>query len=471
MMKTLEKVPLSIDDVILKIGEYSTNRDFVLNVTEAGGKHILKIFNPGFPGYLELYVKKSGVVIDGTKGKNLDLNEELMCFIYEVVHGEKTKEERLTYRNVNRVKFEDICQKMISYVEQEKSLYLSRTSKNDYQEIIVDNVNTKEKVRLNYYSIGTLYMFGFNIYLLDELSNIVTQVLDISQKTDFEILNKYVHSANELYMTIDRFECKDCRNLCSGNCSEYLYRLHFGEKIDYSCKRIISYYIPKYSFRYSSEIRKILRLYESILSNFDSINVLSIGCGPATELLGITDIGQKLGKIINYIGIDQNNQWVEVHDFLLDKQSPKLRMKFLYQDMFEVVPQINPNKNRIQSNVIIFQYVISDMLKYYTHEELTSNFEVFKSIVLNYTMKNSMVIFNDINTKAVTTFYDQICINWKDSFHGNKYHFLDLSKPLFPYGKEIQESRIEYSIPDYIEKRYNPWNNCRSAALVLRKVE
>lgn len=111
--------------------------------------------------------------------------------------------------------------------------------------------------------------------------------------------------------------CNNCNKdaLCGHNCKKCLDDLHYhSNKIrqDYSCEHLLDYYECRYSHKYCSEM--IYALSNVDLSAYPRFNILSLGCGGAPDLMAFDYLSPN--QTINYRGIDINNSWEKIHNFI-----------------------------------------------------------------------------------------------------------------------------------------------------------
>lgn len=476
-MSSLKNVPIDFDTMVEKLENFSNAKGLTMVSEAKDGFVALNFCSSMLPGLLRLYNTKKGITIDGSTGKNLDLNKELMEFISEIIAVKKNDEQRITFKNVPKHDFEEIIKRISLFSDGERSYQIEdKVVKNTLEEkhLMIKDIKSKEELNLKYYTNGTLYLYGFMWNLGEEITNIANKVLGRQSNTHVDYLNEIIHACNEKYITFNVEECVDCDNPCNGNCSKFLQDIHYGEKKRYSCEKVMNYYLPKYAYRYAFEIEQLLKLHIDQIKNFDSINILSIGCGPCTELLGIANLSSMLNKHITYNGIDLNEKWEKIHSIIKEKLSKEVTLKYFYKDIFEILSSITPTKKMFESNILIFQYVISDIIKYKSTEEMHSFMQSLFADVVECLPKNAIIIFNDINhkQKARDTFDYFASLLPDNKYKIHKYYFKGkVEEEYFIYGEEIKEADVPYWIPDYIENKYNPWCMCKSAALVIGKVE
>lgn len=87
----------------------------------------------------------------------------------------------------------------------------------------------------------------------------------------------------------------------------------------------------------------------------------------------------------------------------------------------------------------------------------------------------SFIVFNDINlgrNTAEARFYYNLIEQELQTRHINvvtrKYHFPNSQRFYVQYGNELPNN-ITCNIPRNINQKYNPWAECRSAAIIIYK--
>ena len=92
------------------------------------------------------------------------------------------------------------------------------------------------------------------------------------------------------------------------------------------------------------------------LKQIDNYHVISIGCGGCPDLMAFERYchEDENGKSVNYIGIDVNKKWMNIHKVIKEYKTTTLRKaQFVYMDaVSEEYSEIS------QANVIVLQYVI-----------------------------------------------------------------------------------------------------------------
>ena len=123
-------------------------------------------------------------------------------------------------------------------------------------------------------------------------------------------------------------KCIDCNygEACPHDCKVCLEYVHFPKRAPYvrkyDCVHMADSYYCKYSFRYASEIVYGLRRFTDI-KNKDKLKVMSVGCGPCTELAAIDylhQVNELNYATLEFRGIDPledvwENIWEDIKEY------------------------------------------------------------------------------------------------------------------------------------------------------------
>lgn len=473
-MVTLKNLPIEFDRLLEKLSNYADAKSFIIFKENKSGFVEIKFYNDKSPGVLRIYCTKKGITVDGSTGKNIELNEELLYFINEITFTKETEEKRLNFKSISEAEYKEILKKISVYSDGDMKFYVEYidSNANERDHLLIKNLKSKEEIHLIYYTNQSLYLRGFSWNLGEEIVNIICKAIDRVQYKSIDYLNEIIHDCNEKYILADGKECENCENNCYGNCSRFLQEIHYGNKTRYSCDKIMYFYLPKYGYRYAYEIERLLQDYLYDIKRFESLNILSIGCGPCTELFGLANICDSHNKPVKYEGIDLNKKWENIHRLIKEKFSSNITLRFYYKDIFDFINHLNSEKKVLKINIVIFQYVISDIIKYKSREEVCIFLRKLVIEIITYLPSGALIIFNDINhkEKARDSFDYLESLLSKDNYEILKYHFEGKTEEYYIYGEKIEDNRVPYQIPDYIDNRYSPWIMCRSAALIIRKV-
>lgn len=174
-------------------------------------------------------------------------------------------------------------------------------------------------------------------------------------------------------------ECEDCYN-----CLKHVHS-YSNHTDHYSCKKITYNYILKHGHRYASEIEKAIADIKPHLDKTRPVSILSVGCGPSTELYGAVQALNDMN--ISYMGIDRNPIWNEIQQFNTNrfKQTGHV-VQYTSDDFFDFM------KNG-WADILILNYFFSDLIKF--SPDITDDFINRLADFIN-NGKFKWVVINDI---------------------------------------------------------------------------
>lgn len=211
------------------------------------------------------------------------------------------------------------------------------------------------------------------------------------------------------------------------------------------------------------------------IQNKKKLKVMSVGCGPCTELAAI-DYLRQIGMLkydeLEYRGIDPlENVWGQIWNDIREYFGKEIR--FFSNNVLELVDVII--KHNWVPDLIIFQYVFSDMYKHFGQREI----EIFIEKLANYlnTSKNKpvYVLANDINLSTHyyggREFFDLLDLKIHTPKIVRKMHFDNINRDRhFEYGEEYQSNELIFDdISSKIKRAYNPFESCASAQILIKK--
>lgn len=268
-------------------------------------------------------------------------------------------------------------------------------------------------------------------------------------------------------------ECSNCPNQCKGNCLACFKDMHFNNvERRYNCKNSIYHYVCTYIYKYSSEIKYLFKNCEDF-SKMQSFDVLSIGCGPCSDLLAICEymLENNDMKPLNYLGIDLNDLWGLIHFHIQKILKPyNFNLEFVYDDVFNKFDTLE-----VKPNILIISYVISDIIN---HRQKPNRFlEQIKDKIIYFMPKKSYVILNDVDRpwysyKGPTGHFDSLVKRLNEE-HKFRFQFRKFNFGKFwAYGgkdNSHKSNQLLTKLPPHIHKKYNTWDECGSAQLVIYK--
>lgn len=268
---------------------------------------------------------------------------------------------------------------------------------------------------------------------------------------------------------------KNCPHDC-GKCLHYIHTPNIAPAPrKYDCGKMCDYYVCKYSHKYMSEL--YYAFYNlKYLKNVEKLKVLSIGCGPCTDILAL-DILRNEGvynyKSLEYRGIEINTRiWKKIHEDIKQIAPVDYSIKIIQEDACDYVDKLD--NDSWTPNVIVFQYVFSDMQKHSDESKILHLLSVIGNYISQHCDVNTYIVCNDINLSRVYNggreFFDILHKNITCPTNSSRRHFHNNNKRRhYNYGDEYNNNILVRSIPKSI-LGYEPYDSCASAQLIIKKV-
>lgn len=281
--------------------------------------------------------------------------------------------------------------------------------------------------------------------------------------------------------------CANCTHPCKcpGYCSKCLRQIHYkhcdtNARHSYNCSFLSDYYVCRYSFKYTSEIIYALRQDEvSYLQNNKMLKVLSIGCGPCTDLFALDYLKNTEEYNFNklkYIGVDLlKDTWKRIHNEIkhyYDNDSD-INAYFCYSNINKLVPTLIDKE--FKADLIIMNYLLSDFHKYGGEISVLDFLNKLVYYIVNVCPDTAIVI-NDINLASslgggrdyFDTLYRKLShsgfrccqLHFKNSVRGNQYN----------YGGQYFSNDLLFD-PRFVNKYHSfaPYESCASAQIIIYK--
>jgi len=280
------------------------------------------------------------------------------------------------------------------------------------------------------------------------------------------------------------YQEKDCRDCSYGRfcpderCDRCLHYIHTPSAApaprQYDCPNMANFYTCKYSHKYTSELIYALEQLKD-LQRKRHLRVMSIGCGPCTDLFALDFLNEEMiyrFQTLEYRGIDiAKNVWKHIHRQIKKQSDDIYKINFYYEDITCLIDTI------IEVNwipdLIVFQYVFSDMEKHCDRKELRMFLTKIASFINNEMDDNTYIVLNDINLSTRMgggrEHFDALLQMIPDSEY-RQYHFNNSNRSNhFHYGIEYETNKSILA-PSENLRDYEPFDSCASAQLIVKKV-
>ena len=220
--------------------------------------------------------------------------------------------------------------------------------------------------------------------------------LNVLEETSF--LSTLVSKANERFRRSRCWVCK-YRKYCPHDCGRCLHYVHSPDAAPsprkYDCGIMCDYYVCKYAYKYVSELYYAFnRLVD--LKNKKILRVLSVGCGPCTDLLALNILKNRKRcsfDELDYKGIEIDTKiWKKVHKDISSLATHGYKFDIINEDACTYIDYLL--ENEWKPDLIVFQYVFSDMQKH-TDDDSIMHFLDSMSKYIQSCDNNTYIVFND----------------------------------------------------------------------------
>lgn len=260
-----------------------------------------------------------------------------------------------------------------------------------------------------------------------------------------------------------------------GQCEECLEAIHY-ETVDasYQCLNSCYVYICKYVHKYASEIYRALE--EIDFSTIPHQRILSLGCGPATELCAL-DYLKSINTIqgYDYTGVDLNNNWSTIQNFYRENSPNGSNIIFQISDVNNFIDQCTIT----DYDLIIMNYFLSDMVKIGGKASVK---ELLEKIIekMNLMKHYPSIIFNDIGVISrsstmgatdlvkdllfVLPVYTRKSLSYFVNAKSGSYAYRYLERDGFI---KKENTPLSFNPPDTCTK-YSPYKTMSAAQIILQ---
>lgn len=260
-------------------------------------------------------------------------------------------------------------------------------------------------------------------------------------------------------------QCRRCDTNNCYNCLTHIHSIHTKDE-HYTCKKITYNYILKHGYRYVSEMAEAFLEVKKFLDLTRLINIISVGCGPSTELYGAAAVFRS--ETFNYCGFDLSNIWESIQNFNVNNFSHLAHIIKYYN--FDFIKYVNDNDK--EWDILVLNYFLSDFIKYKPQD-----CDVFINNLVRLIQEGrfSTIIINDVmllyDTGTGYACMEKIASllspNKNYSFNYQRRHFADPNQFQFKYGSKHSDN-IWFTpiIPE--AQSFNPFATCGSIQLIIK---
>lgn len=292
------------------------------------------------------------------------------------------------------------------------------------------------------------------------------------------MLNGLVRLCDERYQS---YQCESCSFgiYCPHDCEKCLEYIHFPQRAPserkYDCKRMMDFYVCKYAHKYTSELIYAFLMLRDLCSK-RHLNVLSIGCGPCTDLLALDYLvneGKYCASTIDYRGVEINTEiWSNVYNDLSNMVPQDWFFEVIPEDICDCIDILFQQNWR--PDLIVMQYVFSDMHKHTQSQKISTMISSLAQYI-DSCERNTYVVCNDINLSidfdGGREYFDQLHDRMCAQSAIHRFHFNNSNKPRhYNYGDEFETNDLLVFPSDDLDC-YQPYKSCASAQMIIKKEE
>lgn len=286
-----------------------------------------------------------------------------------------------------------------------------------------------------------------------------------------------VNSCDNRYRKSKCWLCSYRKN-CPHDCGKCLHYIHTPTAAPaprkYDCGQMMDCYVCKYANKYTSEMYYALFQLKDLREK-QKLNILSIGCGPCTDLLAL-DLLRQNGEYsfdtLNYKGIDIDTTiWKKVLADIDSLRPQEYSFNVLEADACTYIDTMV--KDSWRPDIITLQYVFSDMQKNSKVASIEHLLTVLGKYIDSYSA-NTYVVCNDINLSTQYNggreYFDGLLKKITTNTECRRYHFNNSNKTgHLNYGSEYRDNSLVITPPASLSN-YEPYMSCASAQMIIKKV-
>lgn len=302
-------------------------------------------------------------------------------------------------------------------------------------------------------------------------------LMDYSYNHSAEVLNT---CGCEDGCTHPRGTCPSSRgnSKCWSNCFNEIYQPenHTNGRLKYNCPKLVNQYVYRALDKQASEILYALENFcKNKLNHYESFEILSLGCGPATELIAIEHFNKinLLNKSINYYGIDVETTWNVIHKKIQEYIENDIYINSVHSRYDDVINVLNSDVlSNKKFNLILLNYLISSLIADRNDVKINEIFNNITRLIIKNQISDCIVIINDVNLdiRGRDTF-----INLLEAFQSNGVNIFAYKQKCFLnnrwnnggelYGERYSNNQTIFKT--HYEKTAFPNNTCTSAQLLI----
>ena len=265
-----------------------------------------------------------------------------------------------------------------------------------------------------------------------------------------------------------------CLAGCNSKCISCLDKQNFqGQQRTYDCEKRCGAYVCHYLFRFFIEMRFLCKEVRPLN---DSVKVLSIGCGPCSELFPLDEVMENQFKEyrIDFVGIDLSDKWRLFHaeiDRLIAVHQKPITTRFIIGDAMSELNQLLEE----EFDIIVLNYFLSDYRKLHNRSILPIRqfCQLLYHTIIDRMPINAYILLNDINHNESRDCFEVLTSEVKRSKVVKKYRFdkpyivLETYTPsYYTRGNPIIKIPKKYLALSF-QQVFSPRTDCSSAQVIV----
>ncbi len=286
------------------------------------------------------------------------------------------------------------------------------------------------------------------------------------------LVKDYINFADNHFQTHTcTVKCSECKDDCIMCLDDQNFK---GIAREYDCEKRCGAYVCHYFFRHMPEMCYLAREMKYLP---ETIKILSIGCGPCSELIGIMANLPKtyLNYNIDFLGIDMSKKWSPFHQQLsklMVKHNRNVSVRFLYKDIDNAMDELMEER----FDIVVMNYFLSDY-RFFYKDNIVPVINLCHSLnkaVFSKMPNNSHIMINDINHKKARDCFDVLVRSVKRKKIDEYFRFekpYDVSQEYtlnYNMRKNVLWELQKHFFTEPFELDYSPRTDCASAQVLVQ---
>lgn len=262
-----------------------------------------------------------------------------------------------------------------------------------------------------------------------------------------------------------------CKNRDCNNCEQCLKDIHYytNTDLDYNCINQTYFYVMKFFYRYASEIAGPILLNMKNLFTNKSLKVVSIGCGPSSELYGIKACVKGLNPSMNlqYHGFDLNPIWNDIQQKNISLFADDSIVYHNTENPFDFI------RAEGDVNILVLNYMLSDLARHNNQDQINDFMSQLQSVInakaIDYLLVNDIYLTKEYRTaygllKKLDAECSRIGIP-NDNIV--RYQYVNPNEWQDKFGKKLNNGKVIFE-PKIDLNSIGPWMELKSIVEIIK---